>query len=160
MMRSFLAVTVLTLGMSGMAQAEMGNPGAHFVQNWDQDGDGAVSLEEARTKRDDLFTSFDADEDGQLSSEEYAAFDEMRTADQEAMRAEMSAIAGGGMGNGMGQGMGSGMKGAEGGMIRAFNDTDGDGLVSRDEFVGRTPAWFAMMDRNGDEQVTEDDFGR
>ncbi|KAF0174313.1 MAG: EF hand domain-containing protein [Rhodobacteraceae bacterium] len=44
-------------------------------------------------------------------------------------------------------------------MMRAFNDTDGDGLVSRDEFMAKTADWFAKMDRNGDGNVTVDDFG-
>jgi hypothetical protein len=54
-------VTVLVCGVSGAALAQQGNQGAHFVLNWDQDQNGAVSLDEAETKRDDLFTSFDAD---------------------------------------------------------------------------------------------------
>lgn len=162
MMKRTLSFAALTLALSGGAFAEPGDPGAHFVQNWDDDGDGVVLLEEAKTKRDNIFTTFDADEDGKLTPEEYLAFDEMRAADQEAMREEMGAMAGGGMGQGkgMGQGMGKGMMRAEGGMNRGFNDTDGDGLVSREEFVSRTPDWFAMMDSDGDGKITEDDFGR
>ena len=166
MMKRTLSFAALTLALSSGAFAEAGNPGAHFVQNWDDDGDGVVLLEEAKTKRDNLFTTFDADEDGKLTPEEYAAFDEMRAADQDAMREEMGAMAGGGMGHGkgmgqgMGQGMGKGMMRAEGGMMHGFNDTDGDGLVSREEFVSRTPDWFAMMDSDGNGKITEDDFGR
>jgi hypothetical protein len=161
-MKRTLVFGALTLALSGAAFAQAGNPGAHFVQNWDEDGDGIVLLEEAKTKRDNLFTTFDADEDEKLSPEEYVAFDEMRAADQEAMREEMGKMAGGGMGQGkgMGQGMGPGMMRAEGGMNRGFNDADGDGLVSREEFVGRTPDWFAMMDSDGDGKITAEDFGR
>jgi Ca2+-binding EF-hand superfamily protein len=158
-MKFTVASTVLTLALAGAAFAQQGNPGAHFVQNWDQDGDGAVSLEEARTKRGDLFISFDTDADDKLSPEEYAAFDEMRAADQEQMREEMAGM-GNGQGKGNGKGMGMGMMQAEGGMMRAFNDPDGDGMVSREDFVGRTADWFAMMDRDGDGKVTVDDFGR
>ncbi len=170
MMKSTLTFAALTLALSGGAFAKQGNPGAHFMHNWDQDGDGIVSLDEAQTKRGDLFTTFDADEDGKLTPEEYAAFDEMRAADQEAMREEMGEMAGGGMGHGKGMGQGKGMSkgmgkgpgmmGAEGGMMRGFNDADGDGFVSREEFVERTADWFAMMDRDEDGNVTEDDFSR
>ena len=80
MMKRTLTFAALTLALSGAAFAQAGNPGAHFVQNWDEDGDAAVTLEEAQTKRDNLFTTFDADEDGKLSAEEYVAFDEMRAA--------------------------------------------------------------------------------
>jgi Ca2+-binding EF-hand superfamily protein len=156
MMKRTLTFAALTLALSGGAFAQQGNPGAHFVQNWDQDGDGAVTQAEAQTMRDNLFTTFDADEDGKLSTEEFDAFDTVRAADQEEMRAEMGVKAGGGLGKGMGPGM---MR-AEGGMMRTFNDADGDGAVSREEFVGRTADWFVMMDQTGDGKITEDDFGR
>ena len=172
----------LALLMGTAAFAQDMTPGAHFMQNWDQDGDGIVSLEEATTKRNDLFTSFDADEDGKLSDEEYTVFDEMRAADQEMMREEMGAGMGQGTGQGMGQGQGQGQgqgmgkghgkghgmgqgmgvgKGTpeEGGMMRGFNDTDGDGLVSREEFTARAGDWLAVMDRDGDGKVTAADFG-
>jgi EF hand len=156
MMKRILGVAAASLALAGGAFAQSGNPGAHFVQNWDEDGDAAVTLEEVQTKRDNLFTTFDADEDGKLSAAEFDAFDQMRAADQEQMREEMGVKPGGGMGKGMGPGM---MR-AEGGMMRSFNDADGDGLVSRDEFVARSAEWFAMMDQTGDGKITEDDFDR
>lgn len=171
-MKHTTPLLALALLLGTAAYAENMTPGAHFLQNWDQDGNGIVSLEEATTKRNDLFTSFDADEDGKLSAEEYSAFDDMRTADQEMMRQEMGAGMGQGQGNGQGQGMGHGKghgmgmgmglgKGTpeEGGMMRGFNDTDGDGKVSREEFTNRTADWLAMMDHDGDGQVTAADFG-
>jgi EF hand len=155
-MKLTVASAALTLALSGAAFAQAGNPGAHFVQNWDQDGDGAVTAAEAQTMRDNLFTTFDADEDGKLSPEEFDAFDAVRAADQEQVRAEMGVKAGGGMG----QGMGPGMMRAEGGLMRSFNDANGDGAVSREEFVGRSAEWFAVMDRDGDEKITVGDFER
>jgi len=149
--------------------AQTGNPGAHFITNWDADGDGAVTLAEATAKREDVFTAFDADEDGRLSAEEYALFDEARANDQAEMRAEMARN--GGQGQGQGQGLGQGQGAGQGpgqgigmneenGMMLAFNDTNSDGFVAREEFVGRTPEWITLMDRNADGQVTADDFGR
>jgi hypothetical protein len=137
---------LLLLGTAALAQTQ--TPGGHFVTNWDTDGDGIVSLQEATTRRDDIFTTFDADEDGKLSAPEYDQFDAARANDQAQMQ----------KGKGHGKGHGKGM-GEEDGMQRAFNDTDGDGLVARAEFMARVPDWFAMMDSNGDGGVTTDDFG-
>jgi len=141
-----------TLLLSGTAVcAQIPTPGSHFIANWDADGDGAVTLAEATAKRGDVFTAFDADEDGRLSAEEYALFDEARANDQAEMRAQMAANGGRGKGPFMNE---------EGGMMLVFNDTDADGFVSKDEFIGRTAAWITQMDRSGDGQVTADDFGR
>ena len=50
--------------------AENGVPGSHFIENWDLDGDGQVTLAEAQERRGDVFYSFDADEDGYIDEEE------------------------------------------------------------------------------------------
>lgn len=137
---------ILTLAALGLfaaaapAAAETTVPGAHFVENWDLSEDGAVSLTEATERRDDIFTTFDADEDGKLSSEEYDAFDEARAADM----ADMP-----GHGNGR----------FNNSMTREASDLNGDGIVTREEFVGGTPDWFAGRDRNGDGVITTADFG-
>ncbi len=127
------------------ATAQQGQPGAHFIENWDMDENGQVSLAEAQEKRGDIFRMFDSDENGLLNSTEYDLFDETR-------RADMAENAGG---HKKGQ-----MRGVEKAMMRDFNDVNGDGQVSHDEFVGRAADWFAMMDKNGDGVVTTDDFGR
>ena len=129
---------------ASVALAENGVPGSHFIENWDLDGDGQVTLAEAQERRGDVFYSFDADEDGYIDGEEYKNFDEARKNDMEGQ---------GGHGNGA-------MKNAEGGMHLAYNDADSDGRVSRAEFLGRTEAWIGQMDRNGDGVVTTVDFGR
>lgn len=126
------------------ALAQQGEPGAHFIENWDSDGDGAVTVDEAGARRADVFASFDANEDGFLDAEEYVTFDEARANDMAQ--------------NEGGQGKGAMMRAADG-MLLARNDIDGDGKVSRDEFLGQAAAWIAEMDRNGDGVITTADFG-
>lgn len=120
-----------------------GMPGAHFIENWDLDGDGQVTLAEATEKRGDIFYAFDSDENGVLDAEEHDMFDEVRATDL----AEN------------GQGMGKDRDNPANGMLRERTDANGDGLVSHEEFMGAVPDWFARMDRNGDGVVTTDDFG-
>jgi len=140
---SLIVAVALVAGSAAFAQ--QGQPGAHFIENWDMDEDGQVTLAEAQEKRGEIFTMFDQDENGVLNDSEYDLFDETR-------RADMDENAGG---HKKGQ-----MRGVEKAMMRDFNDVDGDGLVSRDEFVGRAGDWFIMMDRTGDGVVTTDDFAR
>ena len=123
------------------ATAQQGRPGAHFIEQWDDDGDGSVTLAEATRKRGGVFYMFDTDEDGVLDEAEYDAFDAHRAAD----------MAQPGHGRGMGH--------AAQGMLRTFNDADGDGKVTEAEFLGAAEGWFTQMDRNGDGVVTTDDFG-
>ena len=136
---------VVALGFGFAAHAQQGQPGSHFIENWDLNEDGNVSLSEATEKRGDLFYMFDQDENGFLNDAEYDLFDETR-------RADMDENAGGHK-----QGP---MAAIDKAMKREFNDVNGDGQVSKDEFISRTPDWFTMMDRTGDGIVTTDDFRR
>ena len=146
----------LVLGLAPMAAtAETFVPGQQFLTLWDRNGDGAVTLPEARERREEIFTTFDANADGILSPGELAALDETRT-DMRAQMQEARTEAGMGMGMGMGRGKGAGA----GGGGAALRDANGDGQVTRDEFVGLTSAFFARMDRNGDGSLTTGDFGR
>ncbi len=135
----FLGLALVLSASPLLAQS----PGQMFLENWDSDGDGAVTFEEARQKREDIFFTFDADEDGRLDAEEYTTFDDARAYDMEQMGAQ------GGKGHGPAQGM-----------RREVTDLDGDGIVTRAEFLDTLPAWFDRLDRNGDDVVNEDDFQR
>lgn len=138
-------LTLALLALAAPAWAQVQQPGSHFIENWDLDGDGVVSLEDITTRRGDVFLTFDYDEDGALDAEEYAFFDEAREND---------------MKNNGGHGTGNAMRRVSEGMTLVFNDTDGNGEVSQEEFIAHAGDWMAMLDRNGDGSVTSNDFGR
>ncbi len=139
-----LTTTALAVLITTAAWAQDQTPGAHFLQNWDLDGDGAVTLPEAQEKRADVFAMFDQNENGQLDAPEYDLFDETRAADC--------------ANNAAGHDRGA-MANADEGMARALNDTDGNGTVTKAEFETGSATWFARLDRSGDGRVTADDFG-
>lgn len=143
MKRAFITLAVVAIAVPVWAQDQQ--PGAHFIESWDIDEDGVVDLQDITTRRGDVFFTFDADENGTLDAEEYIAFDEARTNDMET--------------NG-GHGNGNGMRRASEGMTLAFNDVDGNGEVSQEEFLARSADWLTVLDRNGDGSVTTTDFGR
>lgn len=103
-----------------------------------------MSLADLTEKRGDVFYMFDEDENGTLNAAEYALFDETRAAD---------------MANNAGEHAGKAMRPAQAGMQLEFNDTDGNGEVSREEFLSHTAAWLDLMDRNADGIITTADFG-
>lgn len=137
-----LITLLATTAFAGSHMA--GNPGAGFLEEWDNNADGQVTAEDVASRRSDIFVSFDADDNGILDADEYAFFDEARETshtDDEG-------------GNGHG-----GDRKAAVGMTLEFNDVNGDGSVSVDEFVGQSAAWLALVDRNGDGMVDKTDFG-
>lgn len=137
------AIAAATLAITLPALAQEGVPGAHFIENWDMDGNGLVDAEEALAKRGDLFTMFDKDESGALEAAEYDLFDETRIMDMDL--------------NAEGQRFGA-MRAVEEGLLRDFNDGDGDGTVTRAEFEAASPAWFAGVDTDGNGLVETVDF--
>lgn len=143
MRRLLLASALAAVAATGALAASHAVPGAHFIENWDGDGDGQVTAAETAQKRAEIFTMFDQDEDGALSPAEYDLFDETR-------RADIEANAGGGKGP---------MQTVDKAMDRAFNDTDKDGAVTRAEFDTQSATFFKMIDRDGDGMVTPADFG-
>ncbi|SPF75357.1 hypothetical protein ALP8811_00344 [Aliiroseovarius pelagivivens] len=175
----FLATAALVIALPALAQNQ---PGAHFIEMWDLDENGSVSIEEARERRGDIFTTFDADDDGVLSAEDYVLFDEAREADMK--EHGIGQGQGGGQGQGQGQGKGQGQGQGKGhgqgqgkghgqgkgqgmgehsaamSMTRENADINGDGQVTREEFIAGVDAWFPKQDRNGDGVISQEDFGR
>ena len=143
MKQSVLAIAMVIAASAALAEDTV--PGSHFVENWDTDGDGVVSIEDITKRRGDVFFTFDANDNGALDADEYVDFDEARANDRE---------------NNGGHGSGNGLRRASEGMTLAFNDTDGNGEVSREEFLARSADWLELLDRNSDGVVTTDDFGR
>lgn len=173
-----LAVS-LTAGIAGFqANAQSEAPGAHFMEQWDMNADGEVTLEEAREKRSEVFVMFDADEDGTLNATEWMAVAEHLAAEEAQGGAvnQMGQGKGQGQGKGHGQGGGNGKGGNQGegraqqpggpgaymhdAMTPAFNDINGDGTVTLAEFTEATNTLFPQIDRNGDGVVSTADFGR
>jgi Ca2+-binding EF-hand superfamily protein len=130
-----------------MAFAQQGNPGAHFIEQFDMDGDGQVTLAETKEKRGEVFAMFDSDEDGQFNAEEWKGINEHLALEMGQDGAVQN------MGNGPGRFMHEAM-------TPEFNDANADGIVSAEEFVAATETLFANIDRNGDGVMTSADFGR
>ena len=129
----------------GMAQYNMNPAGmcVHFMENWDLNEDGKVTPAEATEKRGEIFVMFDQDENDVLDTSEYDLFDETRKGQHEANKEDTS----------------RGGRNATQGMNRGFTDANGDGKVTKEEFMAAGDAGFARRDKNGDGSLTKDDFG-
>jgi hypothetical protein len=141
-----LLTTALTL-TTGLAFAQADAPGAHFIEQWDMNADGQVTLAEATDKRAEIFVMFDQSEDGIMDATEW-----------DSIAAHLAEEDGNGGGQGgMGHGPGKYIHDA---MTAAFNDANADGTVTMEEFTAATEALFAVIDRNGDGVMTSADFGK
>ncbi|MFN3992662.1 MAG: EF-hand domain-containing protein [Tabrizicola flagellatus] len=147
-MKPILAAAALALIAAGPSLAQQGNPGQHFLEQWDADGDGRVTPEEVASKRSDVFAMFDQDSDQILSAAEWALVEEH-------MAMEM-----GNGGQGQGMNMAAPGKAVHEAMTPAFNDADGNGEVTMAEFEAASAKLFPMMDADGDGAVTTADFAR
>lgn len=186
MMLRNITLTAAIAALALPVMAQNGTPGANFIQQWDSDGDGRVTLVEARERRSDMFALYDADENGRLDASELADMDAVGSEMREAMQGDRQGSGHGrgqGMGKGMGQGMAQGTGHGQGlgrgmgqgmGQAQAMGhgqgqgrgnhdhtqfDTDTDGFISLAEFETGTDDWFEMRDRDGDGAITTGDFG-
>ena len=140
MPRIALTAALLLAAASAVSADEMLDN--QFFSRWDLNGDGAVTVDEARQHRITVFDMFDQDGDNYLDAEEYAIFDDVRDANREAFGAEFGTIT----------------KDGSFGISLRFIDRDGNGVVSIGEFMSRAGEWIQLMDRNTDGIITADDF--
>lgn len=148
MMKITVAALALVSSLSGAALAQQGNPGAHFLEQWDADSDGRVTPQEVASKRQDVFAMFDQDSDKALSAAEWALVEEH-------MALEL-----GQNGPGAGMNMAAPGKAVHEAMTPAFNDANGDGSVTQEEFEAASAKLFPLMDVDADGVVTPADFAR
>lgn len=142
----FLMSTALTL-VVGMAFAQQGQVAENFFDQWDMNSDGTVTLDETLEKRAEIFDMFDQDGDGTLDAANWL------------LVAEHLALEEGGNARGLELGNGPG-KLIRAAMDLGYNDTNGDGVVTKEEFETATKTLFPQLDKNGDGVLTSADFGR
>lgn len=144
------AAALAALAASGALAQQQPFPAAMFIEQWDGDADGKVTPAEAEEKRKQIFYMFDTDENEVLSEAEWAGVDEH-------LAAELGQGPGAGQAAGQGRGPGRFVRES---LTVAFNDGNGDGVVTKDEFAAASAKLFPMLDQNGDGIVAADDLGR
>ncbi len=154
-----IPLLALAVGLAASGAAAQGM-GRHFFDNWDLNEDGKVTLDEIVEKRSDVFSTFDSDDDGVLTAEEFDMLDEARATHQEMMAEERAERRKNAPGHGAKQGGGHGKRLGDEAMNRKLLDADGDGKVSREEFIDISLDWLTGLDKTGDGVVTPADFAR
>ena len=119
---------------------------AHFLEEWDMNADGRVTVEDVAARRTDIFDMFDLSGDGVIDAEE---------------QANMAAtIAGQEENNREGHGVNGPGPRIHGAMTPAYNDANHDGQITAAEWAEATPRLFTELDRNADGVINPMDFGR
>ncbi len=141
---AIIVSALLTTSPTSILAAGSGSgiPGQNFINSWDRNEDGIVTIEEIKEKRNEIFNAFDSNEDDYLDAEEYVYFDEARANDMASKGVTAS---------------NNPKKGANLMTLKA-NDINGDGRVSREEFIKNATSFFTAKDTNGDGVISNEDF--
>lgn len=152
-----LTAALAALGVAAVAQGQgqghgQGNGAmAGFVEEWDMNADGRVTVEDFAERRTTQFDMFDLNGDAGIDAGEQENMAQTIAGAQEANH-------GGEGGHGQG-GNGPGAR-IHAAMSADYADADRDGTISADEWSAATQRLFAEMDRSGDGQLDRADFGR
>lgn len=136
-----LATSIGVLAGSHVWAAE--GTGVGFMETWDLDNDGMVSLEEAQRGRTALFAKYDTNGDGLLDAAEY------KKISMGGQKTRSAAPVEGQVKNSEDASMLMGLD---------LNDINGDGQVSAGEFMSNSGAWVDLMDDNKDGGLTAEEF--
>ncbi|MEI2685954.1 MAG: hypothetical protein V9G14_06460 [Cypionkella sp.] len=135
-MKYTTALTAALLLAGSAAFAQMGDMGAHFMEQWDMDSDGKVTLAEVTEMRGNIFAMFDTDSDGSLSAAEWQGVEAH-------MAEEMQSK---GMGQGMGKRQAKGANGMQA-MMMMFGKGHGGMMHEVDEPGLQRRRWRRCGDR-------------
>lgn len=133
-------MAALSLSIAVPALAQAGPGGGPMVDPW---GDATVTKADADARAAEMFDRMDTNKDGVLSPEEMAAMRPNRPAGAPPAPAADAAPR---------------PEGARGpGGMRRMLDANGDGKITKDEFIAAQGRRFARMDENGDGKVTKEE---
>lgn len=130
-----VAITLVLFGSASVAQQFV--PNGNFLSSWDANNDGKVTLAEVETRRAALFSTYDTNGDGALSAAEFDRITPQSVGGRQS----------------------NSLRGTRQ-VVRSQIDINGDGLVTRNEYVAGAQIWRDRMDLNGDGVLTTADFGR
>lgn len=133
------ALAVSSLFLPAQAQTVAGR-GERAMEQWDADGDGKVTPDEARAQRGTVYDALDADGNDDLTA------DEIEDA-QKRLRDRLPNLP-------------PRRREIDLGSALSALDSDGNGKLTKAEYLDATPRWFERRDSNGDGVLTASEFER
>lgn len=141
-------------GMRGH-HGSRGGPGGHhghammLLRAADADGDNTITRAEVDSLQAEMFDWMDRDGDGYLDDADQSPVHARLREIRQQARAERG---------GAGEGRGRGRRGGRGGPNHLRADADGDGRVSRTEFLERETSMFDRLDADDNGMVTPEEL--